>query len=675
MQIRIDRGGQQFGPYSLEQVQEHLASGALLPTDNAWHEGLPGWVPLSELPGVSAAGAPKAAGSGKGLKIALAVVGVAAIAALVYFVVLPMFGDDDKTAADVSGENNQTANDDKENNENNATEPGGGGVAGGGWQSMPGGSLIVADADVIVHLKVGAIFSSPLVQQQLQGNAQVGQVIGLMQQNSGIGPGDLGSLTLSFSGISTTILGASGLSEAEQEKAIKTALKNGDIQFGIVLRTSKALDVDKLKGFIASNVEKYPESFATRKKGDAEYYVIVNSDQNQPSYCLLIADGSTVVGGSESSVLAYMDNPSSVPPRKGLDFIDASQQISIAYAPKDPSIIGGKLDELMANIPPEPPSFKNMAESLKKVEAAALSAAMVGNGLSFTASARLADGDSAKAFANGFNALVTDLKNIPDVAATLATAQTMGITIPQATSTQSQAKLVLNLPKQAVDGLTSMASGGGNPGGGILPGPGGSHAQVTVQRWMVLSQIARQPQWPLVGSFTQNQLFSRPSGPPKRQATFDLRPLLSAPNTGALNVNLLSANERQLYSQRRLASIAGCTSITYNDDLQGTRGIRLYFRGQNHQLIGIEWFEAGPQKIGPPKAGANSRPGGGSTRPGGGVQPRPGGGPAIGPGGLPRPGGGAAIDPGGLPVPAIGIPSPAIEGRPQGRPRLKGQPK
>ena len=220
-----------------------------------------------------------------------------------------------------------------------------------------------------------------------------------------------------------------------------------------------------------------------------------------------------------------------------------------------------------------------------------------------------------------------------------------------------------------------MASGGGNPGGGILPGPGGSHAQVTVQRWMVLSQIARQPQWPLVGSFTQNQLFSRPSGPPKRQATFDLRPLLSAPNTGALNVNLLSANERQLYSQRRLASIAGCTSITYNDDLQGTRGIRLYFRGQNHQLIGIEWFEAGPQKIGPPKAGANSRPGGGSTRPGGGVQPRPGGGPAIGPGGLPRPGGGAAIDPGGLPVPAIGIPSPAIEGRPQGRPRLKGQPK
>ena len=656
MQIRIDRGGQQFGPYSLEQVQQHLASGALLPTDNAWHEGLPGWVPLSELPGVSAAGAPKAAGSGKGLKIALAVVGVAAIAALVYFVVLPMFGGDDKTAAGGGEENNQTANDDKENNENNATEPGGGGVAGGGWQSMPGGSLIVADADVIVHLKVGEIFSSPLVQQQLRGNAQAGQVIGLMQQNSGIGPGDLESLTLSFSGISTTILGASGLSEAEQQKAIKTALKNGDIQFGIVLRTSKALDVDKLKGFIASNVEKYPESFATRKKGDAEYYVMVNSDQNQPSYCLLIADGSTVVGGSESSVLAYMDNPSSVPPRKGLDFIDASQQISIAYAPKDPSIIGGKLDELMANIPPEPPSFKNMAESLKKVEAAALSAAMVGNGLSFTASARLADGDSAKAFANGFNALVTDLKSIPEVAATLATAQSMGITIPQATSTQSQAKLVLNLPKQAVDGLTSMASGGGNPGGG--------HSQATVQRWAALSQIASQPQWP------NYQFIVSRMGQPSNQlptATLDLRQLLQNKN-GVFNPSLLTAQERQQY---RLSG----ARLDYNDDPQGRRAIRLYFRPQTQQLIGIEWFEAGPQRIGPPKAGANSRPGGGSTSPGGGLQPRPGGGPAIGPGGLPRPGGGAAIDPGGLPVPAIGIPSSAIEGRPQGRPRLKGQPK
>ena len=673
MQISIDRGGQQFGPYSLEQVQEHLASGALLPTDNAWHEGLPGWVPLSELPGVSAAGAPKAAGSGKGLKIALAVVGVAAIAALVYFVVLPMFGGDDKTAAGGGEENNQTVNDDKENNENNATEPGGGGVAGGGWQSMPGGSLIVADADVIVHLKVGEIFSSPLVQQQLRGNVEVDQVLTMVRDQIGIGPADLKDLTISLSGLTEAASKAND--PGDLENVIKPAVVNGDIYFGMCLRTSKPIDAAALTQKISQGVAENP-GIMEKKHGDTTYFLTQPNPQGDDlPAAFYIADGNTAVVSTEQDLKQHIDTSGSVLPRKGLDFIDASQQISIAYAPKDPSIIGGKLDELMANIPPEPPSFKNMAESLKKVEAAALSAAMVGNGLSFTASARLADGDSAKAFANGFNALVTDLKNIPDVAATLATAQTMGITIPQATSTQSQAKLVLNLPKQAVDGLTSMASGGGNPGGGILPGPGGSHAQVTVQRWMVLSQIARQPQWPLVGSFTQNQLFSRPSGPPKRQATFDLRPLLSAPNTGALNVNLLSANERQLYSQRRLASIAGCTSITYNDDLQGTRGIRLYFRGQNHQLIGIEWFEAGPQKIGPPKAGANSRPGGGSTRPGGGVQPRPGGGPAIGPGGLPRPGGGAAIDPGGLPVPAIGIPSPAIEGRPQGRPRLKGQPK
>ena len=49
MQIHIDRNGQQMGPYTWEEVQSYLAQGSLLPTDNAWYEGLEGWVPLSQL--------------------------------------------------------------------------------------------------------------------------------------------------------------------------------------------------------------------------------------------------------------------------------------------------------------------------------------------------------------------------------------------------------------------------------------------------------------------------------------------------------------------------------------------------------------------------------------------------------------------------------------------------
>ena len=39
MMIHISRDGEQFGPYTPEQVQEYLASGSLVATDMAWHEG------------------------------------------------------------------------------------------------------------------------------------------------------------------------------------------------------------------------------------------------------------------------------------------------------------------------------------------------------------------------------------------------------------------------------------------------------------------------------------------------------------------------------------------------------------------------------------------------------------------------------------------------------------
>ena len=54
MQIHIDRQGQRFGPYPLGQVNQYLASGNLLPTDQAWYEGAPGWMPITQVPGVTA---------------------------------------------------------------------------------------------------------------------------------------------------------------------------------------------------------------------------------------------------------------------------------------------------------------------------------------------------------------------------------------------------------------------------------------------------------------------------------------------------------------------------------------------------------------------------------------------------------------------------------------------
>lgn len=56
MQIHINRGGQQLGPFSIEEINRKLADGTLSLTDQAWYEGASGWGPLSSVPGLTTAG-------------------------------------------------------------------------------------------------------------------------------------------------------------------------------------------------------------------------------------------------------------------------------------------------------------------------------------------------------------------------------------------------------------------------------------------------------------------------------------------------------------------------------------------------------------------------------------------------------------------------------------------
>lgn len=51
MQIYLARNQEQAGPYSLEQVNSMLASGQVVLSDLAWHEGLDNWQPLGQLTG------------------------------------------------------------------------------------------------------------------------------------------------------------------------------------------------------------------------------------------------------------------------------------------------------------------------------------------------------------------------------------------------------------------------------------------------------------------------------------------------------------------------------------------------------------------------------------------------------------------------------------------------
>lgn len=58
MKYLIHRGGQQYGPYSVDELRQFVASGNILSSDMAWAQGMPAWVPVSQIIGAVAAPAP-----------------------------------------------------------------------------------------------------------------------------------------------------------------------------------------------------------------------------------------------------------------------------------------------------------------------------------------------------------------------------------------------------------------------------------------------------------------------------------------------------------------------------------------------------------------------------------------------------------------------------------------
>lgn len=59
MEIYIDKNGAQTGPFSEDQVRAMLLAGTASPKDMTWYEGLPKWVPLAKLPGLSGVAPPR----------------------------------------------------------------------------------------------------------------------------------------------------------------------------------------------------------------------------------------------------------------------------------------------------------------------------------------------------------------------------------------------------------------------------------------------------------------------------------------------------------------------------------------------------------------------------------------------------------------------------------------
>ncbi len=55
MQIFLYLNNEQAGPFTPEQIQGMIASGSVAPDTVGWHEGLEGWMPVSEIPAIAGA--------------------------------------------------------------------------------------------------------------------------------------------------------------------------------------------------------------------------------------------------------------------------------------------------------------------------------------------------------------------------------------------------------------------------------------------------------------------------------------------------------------------------------------------------------------------------------------------------------------------------------------------
>ena len=87
MQILVQHQGQQLGPFTLDQLRAALAGGSVVAQDLAWWEGAPSWVPVSAVPGISAATA--AADDGSALAIWSLILGLLSIFGCVFISGIP----------------------------------------------------------------------------------------------------------------------------------------------------------------------------------------------------------------------------------------------------------------------------------------------------------------------------------------------------------------------------------------------------------------------------------------------------------------------------------------------------------------------------------------------------------------------------------------------------------
>ncbi len=306
--------------------------------------------------------AAKSSGNSNSKVIALAVVGVLVLAGGGYglFAMFGGGGDDDQPiVAQNQGQNQAPAQDqDQTPNENEDRNQGQGQpVTPTGNDPVPAQpastgidlTYLPPDSEVFVHARVGEIWSSPFVQELIQGPDLAGEVQKL-RDAVGLEMGDFATVTVGIPGALESAVKAA----AAGPLGAAAAGKQAEQEFVIVVRLNKDVTPESLGMVERHNCQ--PAEHA------GQTYFVVPADDEETVPGIFLPDSRTVVAASVEALKKVIDRGKTGPTGTPLEFVNGKQQLIVAVVPQD-------REALLAQAPPDdavPPNVAELQASLKE---------------------------------------------------------------------------------------------------------------------------------------------------------------------------------------------------------------------------------------------------------------------------------------------------------------------
>lgn len=332
-------------------------------------------------------------------------------------------------------------------------------------QNFPGDRILALkwlpqETEVIVHLKVGDLWSAPLL-QGLVASPQTKPIVQQMQQFTGLAPTDIESITIGVRDL-----------QGMQGQAMMMAMggqapKNQHTL--IVVRSKKPVDPAALSSQIAQAGAATGMKLADH--GGKQYIEAPAAKPGDKVMGAWFADANTLVGGPTDELFAAMDRGESITPRNEFRAVDPSPHLLFVVAPKNP--------QAMSQSAPIPPGASPAAAEIQKAIQETLTGVSFGvsvrGGADLQTSLVCKDSAGSSKLKASFEALIVEAKQ--SFAAKKATAPPllfelgeMLLNNVQITDQNQVVKLVTNVPdsaQQKLEQLPTMLMGammfGGNP--------------------------------------------------------------------------------------------------------------------------------------------------------------------------------------------------------------------